>query len=325
MSDTIRLLLTIDVEEEGLFGCVYARTDARVRNVAWLAALIPLLHETDLPVTLLCTHSVFVDAHACRVLDSLRAACRVEIGAHLHYWNTPPFNTSNDAAHDAFSTAYKKADSVPHDSMLAKLHSLFAAGQSCAGQPLTSFRMGKWDIYRAHWPLLAACGVRVDASVRPLHCALGGPDHFSAPPQPYTIPTAGAPLVEVPLTCAPMFPHITRWVSHTAHGRMRPLIQKCACLSVLPVYHPLWYMQWATRLLVARGIRVITLAWHSSEMMPGGAPHIPNAAAAKALLVKLRRYILWLRQHWHIEGATLDDMRTAPAPLITDRHGDYTV
>lgn len=299
-ADSVRVVLTIDVEEEGLFGGSYARTHVGVSNVGWLTQLIPLLQECDLPVTLLCTHSVFTHADACRALDTLRRACQVEIGAHLHHWNTPPLEEG------VLDAPYKSTRSVPDDLMLAKLHTLFTAGHAYAGQALTSFRMGKWDLHPRHWSLLQECGVRVDASVRPLHCGLGGPDHFFAPSQPYIVRVpdmSRASLVEVPLTCAPVLSCVPRcpiWA--------RPWVQKCGIISVLPIYHPLWYMQWATRRLLARGIRVLTLAWHSSEMMPGGAPHMPHAHAVQTFLTKLRKYLLWLRQHWNIHGMTLDNI-----------------
>ena len=163
---SVELVLSIDVEEEGLFRGAYARRNPSVRNVAWLTRLSSLLEEYDLPVSLLCTHSVFADAAACRVLADMCARHRVEIGAHLHHWNTPPAGAGSLG-----EQGYESPGQLSETLFVARLASLFAAGRGFLGKPLTSFRMGKWDLHRWHWPLLAEAGVLVDASVRPALCA----------------------------------------------------------------------------------------------------------------------------------------------------------
>lgn len=319
MDTDLRVVLTIDVEEEGLFGGAYARNGVSVRNVAWLARLAPLLQRMDMPVTLLCAHSVFADADACRALDALRSACRAEIGAHLHHWNTPP------VTHAPSGTAYESAGQVPVDRMRAKLRTLFQAGEAYAGHPLTSFRMGRWDLHRWHWSLLAECGVLVDASVRPLHCGRGGPNHFFASSQPYMVHIGAREILEVPLTCVPVFPALRTLFAAERAARWRNTVQKWGALALLPVYHPLWAMQCITRLMVARGQRVLSLTWHSSEMMPGGAPHVPDAQAAQALLDKVEAYLVWLRRTWSVQGATLDDVRQhcLPCAVSASQAGDW--
>ena len=304
----LRVVLSIDVEEEGLFGGAYARSDVSVRNVGWLEQLVPLLQRTQLPVTLLCAHSVFTDVVACRALDAVRRACRVEIGAHLHHWNTPPLSLP-----PADGGAYESAGSVPEELMREKLHTLFCAGKAFAGHSLTSFRMGRWDMHRAHWPLLAQCGVKVDASVRPLHCGPAGsaaPDHYFAPCTPYWVDAGGAELLEMPLTCVPLIPGGGRVLGGVP--AVRHTVQKWGALAVLPVYHPLWAMRAITRCMIAQGVNVLSLTWHSSEMMPGGAPHIPDIAAVRRLLTRIGDYLLWLRRHWDVRGLTLEEMRGEP-------------
>lgn len=333
----LHVVLTIDVEEEGLFGGSYASA-ASVRNVAWLERLVPLLQRVDMPVTLLCTHSVFSDATACRALDALRARCRVEVGAHLHHWSTPPLEEGLSAG------KYRSAGDVPDRVMDAKLHALFEAGRCYAGQELTSFRMGRWDLHRRHWPLLARRGVRVDASVRPLHCGTGRPaptgtmpDHFAAPPHPYRVrvPVDGADheIFEAPLTCVPLLPS-TRPLLCGLPRPWRASVQKWGTLATLPVYHPLWALRLITRAQLAQGQRVLSLTWHSSEMMPGGAPHVPDEASAQALMARMEAYLLWVRGYWtqrvprgEVRGATLEDLRKAcsEAPLAgAEEGGDWT-
>ena len=306
---TVELVLSIDVEEEGLFRGAYARTKPSARNVAALERLSPLLEEFALPVSLLCTHSVFADAAACRRLADMCARHRVEIGAHLHHWNTPPVETGSGG-----TQGYESPGRVPEKLLAARLASLFAAGRVFLGKELTSFRMGKWDLHRWHWPLLADAGVLVDASVRPLHYALQGPDHFDAPADPYVVNVQGRALLEIPLSCIPMCaclrhlsPSSGAWGG--ARARLAASVQKWGALALLPAYHPLWAMKAVTQWHLARGGRVLSLTWHSSEMLPGATPHVPDASAVERFLGKMRSYLRWLTEWAAVQGRTLDELR----------------
>ena len=306
---SVELVLSIDVEEEGLFRGAYVRAKPTVRNVAGLARLSPLLDEFGLPVSLLCTHSVFADAAACRSLSGMCARHRVEIGAHMHHWNTPPSETGSEDGQ-----GYESPGRVPASLLKARMASLFAAGRAFLGKPLTSFRMGKWDLHRWHWPLLAEAGVAVDASVRPLHYASQGPDHFDAPADPYVVNVQGRALLEVPLSCIPLcacLRHLSPSAGAGGAVRMRlaSSVRQWGALALLPVYHPLWVMQAVTKRHLAQGGRVLSLTWHSSEMMPGATPHLPDAAAVERFLGKIRRYLRWLTGRAAVQGRTLDELR----------------
>jgi hypothetical protein len=80
-------------------------------------------------------------------------------------------------------------------------------------------------------------------------------------------------------------------------------------LALLPVYHPLWVMKAVTRRCLAQGSRVLSLTWHSSEMMPGATPHLPDAPAVERFLGKIRKYLRWLTGWTSVQGRTLDALR----------------
>lgn len=331
------LAASLDVEEEGLFGGRYIRRRPSVTNTARLAQLEPLCAEGLRP-TLFCAHSVLTDPASCATLARLRDRFGAEIGAHLHHWNTPPLTWENPARSDARAGAAYAVDAppdpaenadaadkapaagVPLPLMAAKLARLFKAGRDFQSAPLTSFRMGRWDLHRAHWPLLAQAGVLCDASVRPLHCAarpMQGPDHFDAPFEPYWVPTGGKNIFEVPLTVTPLarpLPPLLRAMPGKAGSAARAGLKTWGALALLPVYHPLWAMQAVTRLFVARGGRVLSLTWHSSEMMPGGAPHIPDEAAVTRLLTKIRAWMTWLRGRWPVRSLSMQELRLELGP-----------
>lgn len=314
--DTLYLAVSLDVEEEGLFAGSYAIRKPGVTNTARLSRLRPLLERGVRP-TLFCAHSVLTDAASCAILARLRDQYGAEIGAHLHHWNTPPLSLESKGADLPNTRASVPASAVPAPLMAAKLATLFRVGAEFQSAPLTSFRMGRWDLHRAHWPLLARAGVLCDASVRPLHCApdpAAGPDHFSAPASPYWVPAEGGHIFEVPLTVTPLLrplPDVCSALPGRAGGKARAGLKKWGALALLPVYHPLWAMQAITRLFVKRGGRVLSLTWHSSEMLPGGAPHIPDAASAERLMRKVEAYLDWLHQGWEVRSLTMNELRCA--------------
>lgn len=308
MKQQLHLVLSIDVEEEGLFGGSYNCVNPGLHNVAELTRLIPLTRDAQVPLTLFCAHGVFTHVEACRTVAHMRDAWGAEVGAHLHHWNTPPLGPqASIQGAAAISTA-----SVPVERMAQKLKELFAAGALFQGAPLTAFRMGRWDLRRDHWPLLADMGVQVDASVRPLHCGrelCAGPNHFDAPREPYVVGLAGKRIVEVPLTTTPLWPGLP----HLVEGLpplVRSSLSKWGALTLLPAYQPLWLMQLCTRAHVAAGGSTLSLTWHSSEMMAGGAPHMPHEQAVKTFMVKIWNYVQWLKSSWTVEGLTMDALRT---------------
>ena len=309
----IFLAVSLDVEEEGLFGGAYQRSGATVRNVAELARLGAFCKRGMRP-TLFCAHSVFADTAACRTLEHMRDAYGAEIGAHLHHWNTPPLGNGGGKSQGTVARSVPAA-AVPDTRMAEKMHCLFAAARLFQGAPVTSFRMGRWDLHRQHWPLLAEAGVTVDASVRPLHGknAAGNPDHFAAPPNPYWVKTGDTRIFEALLTVTPLLPGLRELVGGPASG-LQAAFHTWGALALLPVYHPLWAMKAITSLYIRRGGNLLSLTWHSSEMMPGGAPHMPDEAAVQCLLVKIAAYVAWLEKHWTIRHCTMRDLRDTLGP-----------
>ncbi len=320
----IYLAVSLDVEEEGLFGGQYARRDYSMANTASLTRLAPL-YERGVRPTLFCAHSVLAHAPSRQALAHARDSHGAEIGAHLHHWNTPPLTLDGPHADAALgdNAASVPAAAVPAPLMAAKLATLMAAGRDFQSAPLTSFRMGRWDLHRSLWPLLAQAGILVDASVRPLHCGvspLAGPDHFNAPRDPYWVSTPEGRIFEVPLSVTPLLPCLPAALRRAA-PRLRPGFKNWGALSLLPVYHPLWAMQAITRLFVARGGRVLSLTWHSSEMMPGGAPHLPDAAAVDRLMNKIQAWTDWLMARWNVRCLTMDQLRETLGPAAPESSG----
>ncbi len=318
------LALALDVEEEGLFGGTYICREPSVKNTASLAKLAPLLERGAKP-TLFCAFGTLCDASSRKVLEDLRDRHGAQIGAHLHHWNTPPYSL------DKRETVPKMLRSVPAasvnlDLLGAKLDNLLSVANDFQGGPVAAFRMGRWDLHAPHWPLLAERGIVCDASVRPLHlwASQDGPDHFDAPADPYLVSAGGREILEVPLTVTPLVRKLASLPP--AAQMMRANLRHWGALALLPVQHPLWLLKLTTKLHAARGGKVLSLTWHSSEMMAGGAPHMADEAAVARFLKKMEAYYDWLEDNFAITHVTMNDLATQKnlaQPVPPHKQGDW--
>ncbi len=322
------------MEEEGLFRGTYPASFPAASNTACLPRLVPLL-ELGLRPTLFCAHGVLASDGAWAPVENLAARWPLEIGAHLHHWNTPPLAGSPRAVHRRVPS-----QALSDELFAAKLETVLEGAARRAGKRPRSFRMGRWDLLSRHWPLLARAGILADASVRPLHAGEDGaqPDHFAAPARPYRVRTEGREIFELPLTVTPLpllpvqalagppKPPAGRSLSEGLRLRLRNSLRFWGALALLPVYHPLPAMKAVTRLFLARGGRVLSLTWHSSEFLPGANPALPGKAAVDALCARLRDWLVWLRGNFDVRCCTLDELRRllgASAPLVPGGPGDW--
>jgi hypothetical protein len=323
----LRVVIAIDVEEEGLFCGHYPSQDLCTTNVAALEQLVPLTSELGLPLTLLCTHAVLADARAKTMIQRMGRDHGAEIGAHLHHWHTPPLEPTAPSPGTA---------QVPDQIMAARIATLLDLAAEVRGQPITSFRQGRWDLRPGLWPLLARAGVTVDSSVHPLRFPKEGPDHFMAPIHPFRVEVEGRKILEVPIGVVPLTPGLGRSV-HTLATRLgqdfgQGLLQTFphwGCMSLKPVWHGLTYLKAATRLLVLQGGRVLSLTWHSSEMMAGCCPHLPTKAHVDGLLRRIRQFLEWLVRTFPVRGVTLEGLAREDMPfprlgrIPASRAGDW--
>lgn len=306
--EKLHVVISLDVEEEGLFSGRYAARNAGVSNVSLLPELAPISGEYGFPLTLLCAHSVFANPPALRTLEYMRDRLGAEIGAHLHHWSTPPFLDEINA-----DTKPERTHKLPPDLLEARLDSLLEAGRDFLDAPLTSFRMGRWDLKAPILPLLARRGITVDSSICPLRSFAGGANHFLAPADPYwhKMPDGGK-ILEAPITQIPLMPKLATTWEKTWKNNTRILdsFHFFGALSANPLWHNEKIMCLAVKTHLKRGGRILNLFWHSSEMMPGCSPHVPNQASADRLLQKIFAFCSWLRRDFGAAGITMNQLPT---------------
>jgi hypothetical protein len=311
MSQPLYLIITIDVEEEGLFSGNYPCSGSGVANVAELNRLEFVHREFGFPLTLLATYPVARDPAAREVLAAWQQQRGAEIGVHLHPWNTPPFTDLPDP--EPIATA-----KLPLALVEAKLKTLVDCLTEGFQEPPRSFRMGRFDWSPGLLQLLPGCGLRVDASMVPLTFKGDGRQNFLTPPDPFWVEAPASPgsgLLEAPVTMVPVWKG-----SAKAVHRLASLLPGKAGKALLSRYrfvgaagiHPSWFPQVSMRLAASlhkrRGGRVLTLFLHSSELLPGGSPDFPDAAAVDRLVAKLRGFLAWLVKQGLVTGLTLSGL-----------------
>jgi hypothetical protein len=316
----MQLIISIDVEEEGLFFGHYPRTPPGLTNVRELERLEFIPRDFGLPLTLLVTYQVARDPAACRVLARWRDRYGAEIGVHLHPWNTPPFADLPDPEPVS-------SEKLPRTILRDKFATLLS--QVRAGLMVTprSFRMGRFDAGPQVFSLLPEFGLEVDSSVAPLTRKNPDPRLFLAPADPFLlggVGPEGKPLLEVPITMVPVVPGTPALVARLAAAappawgdHLRSLFRWGGVAGVQPAWYPLVSLQLAARLHRRRGGRVLTMFLHSSELKPGASRLFPTEAAVNRFVEKIRAFLTWLVQTGPVEGTTLAELgedwrKTAP-------------
>ena len=311
-SKNMKLAVTIDVEEEGLFSGRYDKYDAPVHNVSKLSLLDPLFREWGIRPTLFLSYKVAQHRPHHDLILSLQEKWKAEIGAHLHMWNTPPFVPINDPEPVS-------SEMIPREIMREKLETLLEEMIKMGKKP-SSFRMGRFDMGPRLFSLLEEAEIRVDSSISPTRSEYGGGAYLRAPTNPY-FPDPAKPwspgdstILEVPLTILPLLPATGRLLEglwnrvpssrHAVSWTSKYLFS----LSAQPVAQGIGRLKTAVKLHARRGGDVVTIFFHSSELTPGISPIHPSDRHVEQFLEKLGVFLAWLRKEMHVESLTLSEL-----------------
>lgn len=309
----MKVAVTIDVEEEGLFANRYEPGDAPVNNVGSLRLLDPVFRDWGIRPTLLVSYQVARSAHCRELLLELRDRWQGEIGAHLHPWNTPPLE----------NLPYPEpvpSELIPRELLSSKLNTLLDSISSMGVSPV-SFRMGRFNMGPRMFSVLESTGIRVDSSVAPMRKEYGGPNHLSAPTDPY-FPDPDSPcsrgtshILEVPMTIHPVIRGLGAVLERLGKSGFAPdtwipwVAITLGSIAVQPAWTSLNRLKAGTLLHRGRGGRVLSVFFHSSELFPGGNPKHPTTEHVTRFLKKLNDFFAWLSRHGSAESVTLSDLR----------------
>lgn len=287
--------VTVDTEEEWDWPKGYPVGPASVANVARLPAFQRICERYGAAVTYYVNYAVLANPTSRRVIQDLAARPNVEIGLHIHPWNTPPIVTGSAPVpvRDTF------LHNLPWDLARAKLDTLLEIFDQSGLQP-TSYRGGRYSTSPQIQAYLRDRGIVADASVLPYSTWVddGAPDYRGRDLTPRRLaPCDGSdqPLWELPLTFGysrmPFgFWHRTfEWIesSPLRHLRMIGVLDRLGVVrkSWLNLENPLGRNLPGFLELLRRGrLPFVCLTLHSSSLMPGGSPYTQTEADAERIL-----------------------------------------
>jgi hypothetical protein len=281
--------------------------------VSCLNKLNDIFKEYEIKPTLFVTYQVARQQSHQDLLISLQEKWQAEIGAHLHHWNTPPIE----------ELAYAQpvpSELISSQLLEAKIESLFAVLAEMNVSPV-SFRMGRFNLGPKIFNLLERTPILVDSSIAPMRKEYGGPACIRAPVDPY-FPDPGNPrilgdskILEVPVTILPVLNGLDRWLERLEATPAVPksavwwIAKYVASISIQPMALGLRRLKAAARLHRSRGGRVLTMYFHSSELMAGGCPQHSTEDDVDRFLKKLDKFLGWLRNKMSGEPRVLKEVR----------------
>ncbi|MBU6207346.1 MAG: glycosyltransferase, partial [Alphaproteobacteria bacterium] len=148
--------------------------------------------------------------------------------------------------------------------------------------------------------------------------AMGGPDFCGKPAQPHWLDEA-AGLLEIPLTTgftgalAPLGPGMAPLFDspQAIAARLPGILGRTGMLSrtrLTPEGVPAAELCKLLDVLVARGQRIFTMAYHSSSLLAGGSPYARTAEDVAAFCATIRQVLTHFRDRLGGRFITLDDI-----------------
>jgi hypothetical protein len=322
--DAPRLVVFVDAEEEFRWH-TYSSAAVSVRNIAAQFSAQNVLNAFGVRPTYLVDYPVAAQAEGYEPLKRILADGQCTIGAQLHPWVNPPIE-EEITPHNTY------AGNLPAILERAKIDRLTATITRNFGTPPVVFKAGRYGAGPNTAAALMANGYRVDASVMPFadFSADGGPDYSDAPSGPYWL-DAQRRLLEIPTTVGLVGllggtgrrTAQTLLSSASAAMRVPGALSRLGLLERIRLTPEGFSLDEAKRLTLAmlqRGQRLFVLSYHSSSLLPGGAPYVRTQA-------DLDKFLMWLDGYMRfffgpLSGQAVsalevyDAARAAPAAVV---------
>lgn len=314
--ETPAVLVGIDTEADNQWSEA-GRRQLQVTNAGLLPVLQARLARFRIRPTYLVSYEMAAAEESAAVLRELARSGACEIGAHLHPWSCPPLASEN--GHD-----HRFPNQLDTPLLSRQLRELTQVIEERLGVRPTTYRAGRWGLDARALPLLEALGYTVDTSVDPLlnETRKGGPLFAGAPSSPYRPDYAdvtragGARILEVPVSSGTL-PRLGKRLE-ALYVRLPPLRYRGALkrLGLRPVwlrpsYTSLVEMKTFASLLGEAGTPCFNIAFHSSELLPGGSPYSPDQNSIDRLLDDLDRLLEHLTGPLSGVGRTFSEFAAA--------------
>jgi hypothetical protein len=319
-SSAVGFSISVDTEEDAWEPATRNNT---TRNIREIPRLQRLFERIGARTTFFVTYQVASDPTAAAIIRETGASEGVEVGAHLHPWNTPPL----EGREEQCSMLWR----YPQDSQVSKIARLKQIILANTGVEPTAFRAGRFGVGNTTLRALEQAGFRVDSSVTPLLSwrESGGPSFLRAPLCVYRpsaadlcVPVSDGKLIEVPLTIG-----FTRFRQSHWKALAQSLCGSLAQRMHLPglVNHALDLrrvilspetdtvtdMLAASRRIIDEGGRHLHMYFHSNSLVPGLTPFVRTAKDLEVIYASIERYVDGLSAFARVEARTVSEQAAA--------------
>lgn len=279
-----RVLLTVDTEEEFDWTGPFRREGHGLSHVASLPRFQAFCERLGAHPVYLVDWPVVEDARAVEIIADAMRRGTAEVGVQLHPWVNPPFE-------EEVGTRNSFAGNLPPALEAAKFMVLRDRIESAFGTAPLIYRAGRYGLGPRTAELLKRAGIRIDTSVRCLfdYSHEGGPDFSHHPLAPYWADGAMR-LLELPVTSVYAGP-LARFGPriHRAQRRAPRLfggLSRLGLLERIALTPEGVSAKEALRgldLVLARGLPVVVLSFHSPSLAPGHTPYVRSEGEVETL------------------------------------------
>ncbi|MBI4881007.1 MAG: WalW protein [Planctomycetes bacterium] len=291
-----RLIVLIAVEEEFDWRAGFQRSATAVTHLADLEKSLSLFESRGVKPTGLLTYPVVEAAGSSGPLHEIARSGRMDLGAHLHPWVTPPFT-------EELSRGNSFPGNLPAALEEAKVAAIRARIEESLGLRPRIYQAGRYGLGPNTYSILVRHGFLVSMSASPPFDfrAEGGPDFSAAQATPSWVGPEKT-LLELPVTggfvgragrgAAALYrlAKARRW----RFARLPALFARAGLVERMrlsPEGHSAEDLRRLTLALRARGVDVFTLSFHSPSLKPGCTSYVRSAAELARFLDRCRAYL----------------------------------
>lgn len=321
---TATLIVTIDTEEEGLWGRDFLRHGNTVANTYHIERFQTLCESFKIRPTYLIDAPVVNDDRSAGIFRAISIQGLCEVGSHIHPWCNPPFEEEINPVNTYFCN-------LPAPLQRAKLTWLTERIEERIGRRPTSFRAGRYGLDMAGARILGELGYVADSSVIPFtsYAAEHGPDFSNAPTTPYFIggddlrvPHESGTLLEIPVSVGYSRVNFERshalreiaarsWLRHIRAVGILDRLDLARRIKFSPEQADARAMARLVDNYLARDAPVMVLMFHSSSLMPGGSPYVPTPSRLEEFYQRLRKIFHHCLNVRRMRTSTLSDFAAA--------------
>jgi hypothetical protein len=313
-SNAVGFSISVDTEEDDWEPATRNNTTLNIREIPRLQRLFERIGARP---TFFVTYQVASDPTAAAIIRETVASESVEVGAHLHPWNTPPA----EGREEQCSMLWR----YPRDSQATKIVRVKQIIRENIGVEPAAFRAGRFGLGNTTLGVVEQAGFRVDSSVTPLLSwrEYGGPSFLRAPMRVYRpsatdlcAPASDGKLVEVPLTIGFTRFRQSHWkaLATSLYGpfaqqmHLPGLVNRTLDLRrviLSPETDTVPDMLAASRRIIDEGGRHLHMFFHSNSLVPGLTPFVRTTKDLEVMYSSIERYLEGLSGFARVQPRTV--------------------